>query len=147
VSPDTLIEVAARLVLGLAGPEDLPGAADAALNDGLVSPTLVALSDADTSEARILFDRVLNELSVSKPNQPEAVMLLARNVASEIANGTIAPYAGAKRIWDLTLCVPIEPIPELDPFIYAASEWEERPEDRVHFEQGIISEARALMDH
>jgi hypothetical protein len=43
------------------------------------------------------------------------------------------------------LRVPTEQIPELDPFIYAASEWEERPEDRVHFEEGIVSEARALV--
>ncbi len=99
------------------------------------------------SEASTLFDQALNELGVSKPTQREAVVLLARNVASGIANGTIAPYAGAKRIWDLTLQVPVEPIPELDPFIYAASEWEERAEDRVHFEQGILSEARALVDH
>ncbi len=146
MSPNALIDVAAKLVLGLAGPEDLPGAADAALNGGLVSPALIALSDADISEARALFDRALNELSVPKPNQREAVMLLARGVASEITNGTIAPYAGAKQIWDLTLCVSIEPISELDPFIYAASEWEERPEDRVKFEQDIVREARSLLD-
>jgi hypothetical protein len=86
----------------------------------------------------------LTELSIAKPNQREAVMLLAHNVASEIASGTIAPYAGAKQIWDLTLSVPIEPISELDPFIYAASEWEDRPEDRVQFERDILSEAQAL---
>lgn len=97
------------------------------------------------SEARALFDRALNELSVSKPDQREAVMLLARDAASEIGGGTVAPYTGAKQIWDLTLCVPIEPIPELDPFIYAASEWEERHEDRVKFERDIIREARSLL--
>jgi hypothetical protein len=71
---------------------------------------------------------------------------LAHDAAAEILGGTIAPYTGAKRIWDLTLRAPAERISELDPFIYAGSEWEERPEDRVHFERGIMSEARALVD-
>jgi hypothetical protein len=145
VSRNELAGLAARLVLGLAGPENLPAAADAALKDGLISPALIALMDADPSEASTLFDRALHELEVSKPSQREAIMQLAHDAAAEIANGTVAPYAGAKRIWELTSCAPAVRIPELDPFIYAASEWEERPEDRVHFEQGIISEARALL--
>lgn len=142
---DEIADVAARLVLGLAGPENLPAAADAALRDGLVSPALIALMDADPSEARVLFDRALDELGVSKPSQRDAVMRLARDAAAEIVRGTIAPYAGAKRISDLTLQAPAVRIHELDPFIYAADEWEERPEDRLHFEQGIVSEARALL--
>jgi hypothetical protein len=145
VNRDELDCVAARMVLGLVGPEDLPRAANAALDGGLDSPSLIALASADTSEAGLLFDRTLEELKVLKPSRREAVMRLARDAAAEIVGGTIAPYTGAKRIWDLTLRVPTVRIPELDPFIYAASEWEERPEDRVHFERGIISEARALM--
>jgi hypothetical protein len=133
------------MVLGLIGPEDLPGTADAALDSGLDSPALIALAGADTSEAYALFDRALDELKVSKPSRREAIIRLAHDAAAEIVGGTIAPYTGAKRIWELTLSTPAVRIPELDPFIYAASEWEERPEDRVHFEQGIVSEAHALL--
>ena len=143
---DELASVAARMVLELAGPEDLSGAAVAALEGGLDSPALVALAGADACEARPLFDRALEELKISKPSPREAVIRLAQDEATRIVGGTVAPYAGAKRIWELTSRVPTVRIPELDPFIYAASEWEERPEDRVHFEQGIISEARALLD-
>jgi hypothetical protein len=146
VSRNELVDVAARLVLGLAGPENLPVAADTALRGGLVSPALIALMDADPSEARALFDRALDELKVSKPSQREAIMQLAHDAAAGIVDGTVAPYSGAKRIWELTSCAPTVRIPELDPFIYAASEWEDRPEDRAHFERGIISEARALLD-
>lgn len=134
------------MVLGLAGPEELADAGSAALDDGLDSPALIALVGADTNEARALFERALTELEVPTPSTREAILRLAHDAAAEILGGTIAPYAGAKRIWDLTLRAPAERIPELDPFIYAASEWEERPEDRVHFERGIMSEARALVD-
>lgn len=142
---DQLAGIAAKEVLGLVGPEDLLSAADAALDEGLDSPALIALAGADTSEAGALFDRALGELKVSKPSPREAIIRIAYDVATEIVSGTVAPYAGAKRIWELTLCVPTVRIPELDPFIYAASEWEERPEDRIHFEQGIMSEAHALL--
>ncbi len=55
--------------------------------------------------------------------------MLARELAREVVDGTMAPDEGARRIWDLTLRVPGEDLPELDSFIYAASEWEERPGD------------------
>ena len=142
---DELVGVAARMVLELAGPEDLPGAAVVALEGGLDSPASVALAGADASEARPLFDLALEELKISKPSPREAVMRLAHDATAGIAGGTMAPYAGAKRIWELTSCVPTVRIPELDPFIYATNEWEERPADRIHFEQGIISEAHALL--
>jgi hypothetical protein len=145
VNCDELTRVAAKAVLGLVGPEDLSAAANAALHGGLDSPSLIALTSADASTAGPLFDRTLQDFNMVKPSRREAVMLLARDAATEIVSGTISPYTGAKRIWRLTLRVPTEQIPELDPFIYAASEWEERPEDRVHFEEGIVSEARALV--
>jgi hypothetical protein len=132
------------MVLGLAGPEELADAGSAALDDGLDSPALITLADADRNDARAVFERALTELRVPKPSTREAILRLAHDTATEILDGTIAPYTGARRIWELTLRAPTERIPELDPFIYAASEWEDRPEDRVHFEQGIILEARTL---
>lgn len=141
-----MASIAARMVIGLAGPDELIGAGDAALGAGLASPALIALADADVDEAPALFERALAELEVSMPGTREAIVRLSHDAAAEIVSGRVAPYAGAKRIWDLTLRAPSERIPELDPFIYAASEWEERPSDRVHFEQGIVSEAQALLN-
>lgn len=144
MTSDELASVAARLTLGLTGTVELRSVADAALRDGIDAPSLVALMGAHDDEARAVFDRVLDELHVSKPTVREAVLRLARDAASEIVGGAVAPYTGAKRIWDLTLRAPNERIPELDPFIYAASEWEERPDDRIRFERDILSEARAF---
>jgi hypothetical protein len=147
VTSDRLEVLVAESVLGLGRSEDLPGAALALLQSGFDSPALVALaglSSADVSEAPQLFDRAVAELSVSTPDPRSAVIRLSQEVAADIAAGTTAPYEGAKRIWALTLRVPTEHIRELDPFIYAASEWEDRPDDRVRFEEDIAREAQAL---
>jgi hypothetical protein len=48
---------------------------------------------------------------------------------------------GAKRIWQATLNAELNGFHDLDGFIYAASELEERPEDKALFEKAIIEEA------
>ena len=137
----------ARDVLGLTLSEDLVGVAIEALEDGRDSPSLrvlAGLSGSDVTQARALFDRVLEELGIVRPSMRDAALLLARETAREIVSGTVEPYEGAKRIWELARSAPDESLSELDPFIYAASEWEDRPEDRGHFERGILAEARRL---
>ena len=73
-----------------------------------------------------------------------AILAAAREIATEIIAGSVLAYQGAKHIWHLTLSSD-EPISELDPFIYAASEWECRPEDRQFFEEMIVREADELL--
>ena len=41
---------------------------------------------------------------------------------------------------------PTESIPELDTFIYGASEWDERPQDQAVFAKGIMAAARDLLN-
>jgi dihydrodipicolinate reductase len=89
---------------------------------------------------------VLSELNVAVPSKRNAVMLLARETAKGIVSGTTGVYLGAKQIWDLTLRASNEALPELDSFVYAASEWEDRAEDRATFEEGIIAAARELVN-
>ncbi len=145
---DGLEFVAAKAALELALPEDLPEAAVAALEDGLDSPALrglAGLSSMELDDARPLFHRALAELNLAMPSPEEAVRRMAREVATEVVDGTVAPYQGAKRIWELALRVPEERFSELDSFVYAASEWEDRPEDREHFEEAIVCAAEALL--
>ena len=84
--------------------------------------------------------------TASVPSKRDAVMYLAREIAKEILAGTMTAYLGAKQIWDLTLHALDADLPELDTFVYAASEWEDRPEDRVAFEEGIVASARELVN-
>ncbi len=140
--------VASKLVAGLLPSENLCEAAAQALGDGFDSPALrilAGLTAAEADEAKGLFDRVLSELNVPKPTKSEAVMHLARETAERIIIGKTAPYEGSKQIWELTLLLPEEHFSELDPFVYAASEWEDRPEDRCIFEDGITAAAREFL--
>ena len=73
-----------------------------------------------------------------------AVLAAAREIATAVIAGLVSPYDGANRIWHLTLSSD-EPITELDPFVYAASEWESRPEDRKFFDEMIVREADELL--
>lgn len=145
---DTLEMLAAEAALGLGDAERLTRDAVELLTAGFDSPALVALaglSGDDTSEARALRDRAMAEMSIATPSQREATILLAREVARKIVDGDLPPYDGAERIWSLTLRVHPERIHDLDPFVYAASEWESRPGDRPFFENAIMNEARALI--
>jgi hypothetical protein len=41
---------------------------------------------------------------------------------------------------------PIHPPPQLHTFVYADSEWDERPEDGNIFTEGVVAAARELAD-
>ena len=51
----------------------------------------------------------------------------------------------AKAIWNIVRRVPEERLPELDTFVYGASEWEDRPEDHEVFATGIVAAAHDLV--
>ena len=144
------LEVAAsKCALGLLQSDDLIQVGVQALEHGCDSPSLrilAGLNASEAEEARRMFDQALSELDLEVPSKRDAVIHLARGIAKEILTGTTEAYLGAKRIWDLTLHASSEGFPELDSFVYAASEWEERPEDRATFEEGIIAAARDLVD-
>ena len=147
MNADRLEVAAAKVTLGLIPSENLTDVAVLALEDGCDSPSLrilAGLTVAEADEARELFEHVLVELNSELPSKRDAVMRLARETAKGILSGTVAPCEGAKQIWELSLLIPNENLPELDSFIYAASEWEDRPKDRKVFEDGIVAAAVEL---
>ena len=140
---------AAELVLGFVGSEQLPAVAVRAMESGRDSPSLrqlAGLTAAETDEARPLFEKALAELGSSLPTVAEAVLVVARQTAQDILAGETSPDRGAKRIWRAALELPDEIPLELHTFIYGASEWDERPEDRPLFAEGIVEAAKALVD-
>lgn len=137
----------ARFTLQLLPPESLPSVATNALLEGFDAPslrTLELLCSDELSSACSLFSRSLEELHIPLPDKRGAVRILATEVARAILSGSTEASEGAKAIWDLTLLLDQENMPELDPFIYAASEWDDRPEDRSMLEQGILDTARDI---
>jgi hypothetical protein len=138
----------AKAVLGLNFREDLPSIAVSALESGLDSPSLrvlAGLTPLDLDDAWTLFEGALSELQMPAMSQREAAELLAREAAKELLRGAISPYEGAKGIWRLSLLLSGEDLSTFDPFIYAASEWEDRPEDRSEFDKEIREAAKVLL--
>lgn len=146
---DQLRLAAAKVVLELISAEILPDIATEALVagcDSLSLRLLAGLTQVEAEEARTLLKKALLELHLSIPDARQAVSLLARDVARDILQGTSSPYEGAKEISDLSLLVaPDHHLPDLDTFVYAASEWKDRPNDRNIFVEGILAAARDLV--
>ncbi|MEZ4287768.1 MAG: hypothetical protein R3A47_06405 [Polyangiales bacterium] len=148
MSSELLKSAASKYVLGLLCEDDLPTLATRALEGGQDSPSmreLAGLTHSEIDEAVETFRRALEEQKNDLPSKREAVIWLAKRLSAQIINATISPYDGAKRIWRLSLRAPNEHFPELDSFIYAASEWEDRVEDRSAFDAGILTAARDFM--
>jgi uncharacterized protein YbjT (DUF2867 family) len=135
----------AEWILGLIPRDDLVDIAAEALAQGIKSKHLVelaGLSQTETQEAERLFERALDEIGQPGMVKADALKQYARIVSALILASKIAPLEGAKRIWRATLKAGIEGFHDLDGFIYAASELEDRPEDKELFESAIRDEAR-----
>ena len=145
MNTDTLL---AKHVLGLLPVEALPGIALDAIQAGYDSPSLRQLAGAseyDTEEAHRLFGKAIQELGLPIPQAPEGGLTLARDIAREVVSGAIAPYEGAKRIWD-QIYTRLPELKQLKPFVGLASEYEDDLEHRDGYLRQIIEEAKSLID-
>ncbi len=130
--------------LGLLSPFDMPDVAANALVQGHDVPELrllAGLSKSETAEASALFARVLKSLGRGHLSRPEAAREYASRISANILGGKQEPFDGARAIWDAALRVENESFHDLDPFIYAASEYENRPKDRAFLDSEIRKEA------
>lgn len=137
--------VASKWVLGRISSEALPQIAADLLEAGLDTPSLRRLAGemrATLGETGLLFEEILDELGVAIPDRSRAGRVLARTYAAQITEGSMAAYDGARQIWQIQ--IEVEGLtPELGPFVYWASEWQEAnsPERRRECETGIRAAA------
>jgi hypothetical protein len=139
----------AMWTLGLLTSDMLPGIAVRALEAGLDSPSLrqlAGLDSTDLAEAEHLFRKTLSELGREILTTRQAALNYAFYISQEICSGREEPYSGARKIWKATLAVEDKPFHDLDPFVYAFSEYASRPEDRGLFSAGIIKEAARVVE-
>ena len=139
--------LAAKDLLGFVGPGAMPSEATRALVEGIDSPSvrqLAGMDGADSDDMRAMFRAALRELAIEYPSPREAAILLATEVARRITQGTVSPYEGASEIWGIVRSSS-EHLPELDTFVYGASEWEERPKARKRFAAGVVAAAHDLV--
>jgi len=141
--------VAARWVLGLIPSQALPKIATHALEAGLDSPALRELAGElypTLGASGPLFEQILDEVGIDIPDRSRAGLVLARAYAAQITDGTLSPYEGARKIWRIQIEVALRP--ELDSFVYWASEWQDADgaERRHECEAAIRIAALGLAD-
>jgi hypothetical protein len=140
-----LNSIEAQFELELITSDQLPSIAIELIGSGIESKSLVQLSALcgdELADAPALFRRALNELARGQMSKESALRQFTKDTSIRILKGEIAPYSGAKLIWKTCHKVPTPETHDFDPFIYAASEWEDRPRHRRIFEKGILEEAR-----
>jgi hypothetical protein len=128
--------------------DDLPAVAVALLTSGIDTRSLrmLAATGKDASEETVaLFTDVLRDLGKNRMSRKEAALFYAKWIASQILSNRLDPLKGAASIADAALRVNDETFHDLDPFVYAASESEYRPEDRPLFSKAVLAEASALV--
>ena len=143
--------IAARLQLDFGIPSsELPDMAVSALEAGVDSPSLRLLageSHPTWAECGPLFRCALQELGITPLSRTEAAHVLLRHAAERILNASMSPYEGACEISDVARCFWGEELwQRLSIFIGLASEWQDDPDRRLIYEQGIREKARELFD-
>jgi hypothetical protein len=129
--------------------DELPGVAVALLTSGTDTRLLrmLAATDGDASDEAVdLFLRMLEDLGRERMSKQDAALVYSKWVASQMISNHLDPLKGAALISDATLRVNDETFHDLDPFVYAASESEDRPEDRQFFLQAVLAEASKLLN-
>ena len=147
--PADLEACAAAWTLGLLVRDSLPAVAVAALERGLDNQPLrelAGLTQPEMADAPRLFEAALDALGIGFPDKRVAVQRYAKPVCEAIVAGKVTPYDGAKALWIAVRALDHEEWADLDPFVYAASEWEDRVEDRPFFDKAILAEAQDWLD-
>jgi hypothetical protein len=137
---------AAKYVLGLLSGDDLPYVAADALTSGVDCSSLRVLASIGVGdrEAEQLFEKSLRELGLNMPSRHDAAVSVAREVAQKILRGDVSCLDGANIIWDIYTRSGSDTV-ELHPFVYAASEWQDRPDDSELFERMIREGSRKIV--
>jgi hypothetical protein len=141
------IDLESKWLLGLLHIEELPDLATNALANGFGSESVIKLaicSRDEVEEIERLFKQILKECGGGTMSKLDALKHYAKQISASILSKETPPLEGATLIWNATLSAQIPNYHELDSFIYAASEIEDRPSDKEFFESAIIEEAKRV---
>ena len=137
-----LDSVTAEWYLGLYPPEKMPMLAVWALQHGFDGPALRELASCTTathSDEGDLIERALRELGKDPLDSASAGRFLAISLCQQIVSGKSSPFEGASRLWSVyNRCG--EP-KSLIAFVGFASEWEDDPDHRGHYDKLIVEAA------
>ncbi len=142
----SLQRLSSRLRLGLGDWREVERVGLDELAKGHSEAEVVSLASVTTSTDQLvdLVDAAVRARGDEVPDDVAAAQLVAREVAQEIVDLSVAPLAGARTLWQLARQVPaIEP--DLRIFIGLASEWDDDAASRRAYEADIVSAARELV--
>lgn len=142
-------DIEARWVLGLLDEEDIVAFATNALVAGSDDDLLVTIAGATPAEigsVRDLFANYLLKQQRGEMATSEALAIYTRSVCQQIIVGDVPPIEGARYIWRASSNLGDEEASTVDGFIYAASEAENRPNEKRFFEKIVLQEARRVSD-
>lgn len=131
--------------LGFIDSTRLQAVAASGLEEGVDSPALRALAGLEASEsaqAVTFLKQAATELNLRWPGKRDAAQHLAQVLSLTMVNGELDPLEGARKLSEISRAVDLAGFHDLDAFVYADSEVEDRPEDRDLFVESILSEAR-----
>ncbi len=136
-------------MLGILSKEKLLQMAKDAVTGGCDDPavtqlSMFALNEVDEINAQ--FEKIKIQCDKEAMSMLSALRLYAKEISTLILSGAISPREGANMLWRAQINSRMETFHELDGFIYAASEMDDRPEDSVLFEEGILKEAKRVIE-
>lgn len=103
--------------------------------DGLAA-LAYQLPDVRREEVIAQLATVADELGLEPLTEQAAGVAAAEDAARQLARGALTPIEAARRIWRIAWLAPsAEPL--LRPFVALASEWEDDPQNRSHYEDEI----------
>lgn len=107
----------------------------------------IALCDKDDSDCldRAL-ERLFEENDIKDMSISDALNYYASSMCRDIVEGGLSPILGSDKISKVAIASAPDGYVDLDPFIYASSEAESRPEDRRFFENAIMDEAKRFLE-
>jgi len=147
--PFYLERVVAMNMLGIISTSELPKMATNAISNGCNDYSVIQLSKCDPRDLKkinLLFNEIKSKHKKEAMTMLQALKFYAKEISKLIISGEISPQEGANMLWRAQISSELDEFHDLDGFIYAASEMDDRPEDEAIFKSGILKEAQRVID-
>ena len=134
--------------LGLLRADQLPSVGISLLSAGVDSSALRMLAATDAiqlDEGVQLFESMLSAMGRAPMSKRDAALIFARWISSKLLANDISPIEAAAVISDASVRVDDAAFHDLDVFVYASSEFQDRPEDTEMFSRAVRGEALRLL--
>ena len=127
--------------------EELPSLAVNLLQEGVDTPTLRELAGLNAptlKDAGPLFERLLSELDRQPMTQDDAALIVAKDLATRVLNGTLSPEQAARRGSLLSMSFDYHPL--LTPFLADDDDYDCLPGDREAIDEDVRRYCQELVD-